>query len=47
MLPAWEKMTEEQRQGKFPIGLLYENHDRQEYTAAYDQLIAKAQGGQA
>lgn len=45
MLPAWNKMTDEQRQGKFPIGLLYEVTDHKEYTEAYDELIARAQGG--
>lgn len=45
MLAAWNKMTEEQRVGKFPIGLLYEVTDRKEYTEAYDELIAFAQGG--
>lgn len=45
MLPAWNKMTDEQRQDKFPIGLLYEVTDRKEYTEAYDELIARAQGG--
>lgn len=45
MLAAWNKMTEEQRAGKFPIGLLYEVTDRKEYTEAYDELIAFAQGG--
>ena len=45
MLPAWNKLTDEQRIGKFPIGLLYEVTDRREYTEAYDELIARAQGG--
>ncbi len=45
MLPAWERMTEEQRAGKFPIGVLFETNARIEYTEAYDQLIARAQGG--
>lgn len=45
MLPAWNKMADEQRQGKFPIGLLYEVTDSKEYTEAYDELIARAQGG--
>ncbi len=45
MLPAWNKLTDEQRIGKFPIGLLYEVTDRKEYTEAYDELIARAQGG--
>ncbi|MCD7974595.1 MAG: thiamine pyrophosphate-dependent enzyme [Phascolarctobacterium sp.] len=44
-LAAWEKLNDEQRQGKFPIGILYEDTSRMEYTEAYDQLIAKAQGG--
>ena len=44
-LAAWDKMTEEQKAGKFPIGVLYQVEGRQEYTAAYDELIARAQGG--
>ena len=31
--------------GKFPIGVLYENNDVQEYTAAYDEIIKRAQEG--
>lgn len=45
MLAAWNKMTDEQKAGKFPIGVLHENNDRKEYTEAYDELIARAQGG--
>ncbi len=45
MLAAWEKMTAEQKAGKFPIGVLYENNDVMEYTKAYDELIKRAQGG--
>lgn len=45
MMAAWNKMTDEQKAGKFPIGVLYESNDRQEYTEAYDELIARAQGG--
>lgn len=45
MLAAWDRMMPEQRAGKFPIGVLYENNDRVEYTKAYDELIARAQGG--
>lgn len=45
MKAAWDKMTAEQREGKFPIGVLYENNDVPEYTAAYDELIKRAQGG--
>jgi 2-oxoglutarate ferredoxin oxidoreductase subunit beta len=36
-------MTEEQRAGKFPIGVLSERTDRKEYTEAYDEVIARAQ----
>ena len=45
MKAAWDKMTDEQRQGKFPIGVLHETNDRVEYTVAYDHLIKKAQEG--
>lgn len=45
MMAAWNKMTDEQKAGKFPIGVLYESNDRKEYTEAYDELIARAQGG--
>ena len=31
--------------GKFPIGVLYETNEVQEYTEAYDELIKRAQGG--
>ena len=44
MLPMWEKMTPEQRQGKFPIGVLWENNDRIEYNEAYEALIERVQG---
>ena len=42
---AWEKLPEEKREGKFPIGVLYQVEGRKEYTEAYDELIAMAQGG--
>ncbi len=45
MMAAWNKMTDEQKAGKFPIGVLHESNDRKEYTEAYDELIARAQGG--
>lgn len=45
MLAAWNKLTDEQRIGKFPIGLLHEVTGKKEYTEAYDELIAYAQGG--
>jgi 2-oxoglutarate ferredoxin oxidoreductase subunit beta len=45
MVAAWDKMTPEQKEGKFPIGVLYETNDVKEYTEAYDELIKRAQGG--
>ena len=42
---AWDKLPEEKREGKFPIGILYQVEGRKEYTEAYDELIAMAQGG--
>ena len=47
---VWDRMDEEKKAeaiaaGKFPIGVLYENNDVQEYTAAYDELIKRAQEG--
>ncbi|MEG0798218.1 MAG: 2-oxoacid:ferredoxin oxidoreductase subunit beta [Acidaminococcaceae bacterium] len=44
-LVAYEKMTAEQKVGKFPIGVLYQAEGVKEYTEAYDELIAVAQGG--
>lgn len=45
MLAAWNKLSDEQKTGKFPIGVLHEDNSRKEYTEAYDELIARAQGG--
>ena len=50
MKAAWDKMDEEKRAeaiaaGKFPIGVLFETNDVQEYTEAYDEVIRRAQGG--
>ena len=47
---VWDRMDEEKKAeaiaaGKFPIGVLYENNDVQEYTAAYDEIIKRAQEG--
>ena len=47
---VWDRMDEAKKaeaiaDGKFPIGVLYENNDVQEYTAAYDELIKRAQEG--
>jgi len=44
-LAAYEKLSEEQRAGKFPIGVLYKAEGVKEYTEAYDELIVAAQGG--
>ena len=50
MKAAWDKMDEEKKAeaiaaGKFPIGVLFETNDVQEYTEAYDEVIRRAQGG--
>ena len=45
MVAAWNKMTPEQQQGKFPIGVLFEETGIPEYTESYDELIRVAQGG--
>lgn len=44
MLAAYEKLTEEQKAGKFPIGVLYKAQ-APEYTAEYDKVIARSQKG--
>ncbi len=44
-LAAWDKMTDEQKEGKFPIGVLHHDTSKQEYTDAYDGIIKTAQGG--
>lgn len=40
---AWEKLDDGAREGKFPIGVLYERTDGTEYTKAYDKIIERAQ----
>ena len=40
---AWEKLDDGAREGKFPIGALYERTDGTEYTKAYDKIIERAQ----
>ena len=47
MLAAWEKLSAEEREGKFPIGVLSERNDVTEYTEAYEEVIRRAQGGAA
>lgn len=44
-LSVWNRLTEEERQGKFPIGVLFERDDATEYTEAYAEIIRRAQGG--
>lgn len=44
MLTAYEKMNDEQKAGKFPIGVLYKK-TAPEYTAEYEKVIARAQKG--
>lgn len=40
----FEKMSEEERKGLFPLGVLYEDNSHTEYTKAYDEVIKAAQG---
>lgn len=44
LLAAYEKLTDEQKAGKFPIGVLYKTQ-APEYTAEYDKVIARFQKG--
>jgi len=37
------KLSPEQMQGKYVVGLLYESNEREEYCAAYDRVIERAQ----
>ena len=43
VLAAYNKMTDEQKADKFPIGVLYEGQ-APEYTKEYDKVIEAAQG---
>lgn len=45
MKAAWEKLSTEERRGKFPIGVLSERSDVVEYTAAYEEILQRAKGG--
>ncbi len=47
MKAAWEKLSLEERQEKFPIGVLSERNDVKEYTAAYEEILQRAKGGAA
>lgn len=43
MLPAWNKLPDDKKADKFPIGLLYE-HEHIDYDHAYDEVIEIAGG---
>ena len=43
MKAAWDKLPEEKREDKFPIGCLYKSQAI-DYDAAYDQVIERAGG---
>jgi 2-oxoglutarate ferredoxin oxidoreductase subunit beta len=43
-LAAADKLSPEERDGKIVRGVLH-NIDKPEYSAVYDQLIERAQGG--
>ena len=43
VLAAYNKLPEDQKEDKFPIGVLYET-EAPEYTKEYDKVIAAAQG---
>jgi 2-oxoglutarate ferredoxin oxidoreductase subunit beta len=45
MLAAYDKLTDEQKADKFPVGVLYKTR-APEYTAEYDKVIAKARKGE-
>ena len=47
MKAAWETLSPEERQEKFPIGVLSERNDVKEYTAAYEEILQRAKGGAA
>ncbi len=44
MKAAFDKMSKEDQKGKLPIGVLYQDTETVEYTAAYDKLIEAAGG---
>ncbi len=41
-LEKWVKLNRQEREGKFPIGVLY-HQNRSEYTRLYNEIIKKAQ----
>ncbi len=43
--PAWDRLSDEDKQTKLPIGIMHKTEGVPEYTAQYDKLIERAQGG--
>ncbi|PSM52733.1 2-oxoglutarate:acceptor oxidoreductase, beta subunit [Campylobacter blaseri] len=41
----FDNMSDEEKVGKFPIGILYEDNSKIEYTKAYDKVIEAAKNG--
>ncbi|WP_169974681.1 MULTISPECIES: 2-oxoglutarate ferredoxin oxidoreductase subunit beta [unclassified Campylobacter] len=42
----FDLMSEDERMGKFPLGVLHKDSSKTEYTKAYDQIIKAAQSGE-
>lgn len=43
----FDALSEDERAGLFPLGVLYEDNERTEYTKAYQKVIDAAQSGEA
>ena len=39
-------MSEDEREGKFPLGVLHKDESRMEYTKAYEMVIKAARDGE-
>jgi 2-oxoglutarate ferredoxin oxidoreductase subunit beta len=44
-LAKFEKLSREERKGKFPIGILKQNAESQEYCEAYEKLVTRLRSG--
>ncbi len=42
----FDALSEDERAGLFPLGVLYEDNGRTEYTKAYQKVIDAAQSGE-
>ena len=42
----FDAMSEDEREGKFPLGVLHKDESRVEYTKAYDMVIKAARDGE-